>query len=287
MFRLIKLLSSYRNTLLFVFLEFVAFLFIIRYNQPQRRLVGDAMLEISGRVQQQQNRVWAYLDLPEQNERLLEINRELQEENDQLIQRLAAINNQRILDSIRPYSFDSIVSAEDIAYIPCLAIRNTLDKSYNHIVIDKGTRHGIYEGMGLVSPSGVAGRVVQTSENFSLALSALNVSFKLSALVNGVTGLYEWEEGDPQHGFLGALPMDAREQVRTGDTVVASGSSTIFPRGYIIGYVESTENLSQDSFYRIRIRLATDFSRLHSLFAINMQHRGTIDSLVSSNPLSQ
>ncbi len=252
------------------------------------------MLEVTASVYEQQNEILAYLGLPQKNQRLVERILALEQQNNQLELQLKVYNNQLTLDSIKhPQRIDSLISAEKFRYIPCHAIRNSVDKSYNYIVIDKGRKHGIREGMGLVSPQGIAGKVVKVGENFSWALSALNVSFKLSAREenSGYTGVLEWEPGDIKHAYLDALPSDAEVQIKAerkkiesdstlqNQRVLASGYSTVFPRDYLIGYIVNTDNLSQDGFYRVRVELATDFNRLYNLFAIDALHAAAIDSI--------
>ena len=285
MFRLLKLLSNFRNPLLFIVLELLAFIFIVQHNDHQRHVMGNLLLETTAEVNQQQNKVLAYLHLPEQNDSLVIRTLELQQQYNLLEKKLREYNSLQILngDSImHPAYVDSLISAEEFAYIPCHAIKNSVNQNYNNIVIDKGSNHGIKVGMGLVSPQGIAGRVVRVSEDFSLALSAINISFKLSAKAERsgyVGGLYQWQDGDPQHGYLDKLPPDVGLQIEIGERIVTSGTSTIFPNGYLIGHVVSKSDPSQDGLYRVKIRLATNFNQLYNLFAIDAKHKVAIDSL--------
>lgn len=286
MFRLLKLLSNFRNTLLFIFLELLAFIFIVQHNDHQRQIMGNTLLEVSGRMNQQQNKVLAYLHLPVQNDSLIERTLELQQQYDLLEKKLREYNSLQFLNGdssiLHPGYIDSLISAEEFSYIPCHAIKHSVNQNYNNIVIDKGSKHGIKVGMGLVSPQGIAGRVVRVGENFSLALSAINVSFKLSAKADRsgyIGGLYQWQDGDPQHGYLDKLPPDIALQIKVGEKIVTSGTSTVFPNDYLIGHVESKAEQSQDGLYRVKIKLATNFNKLYNLFAINAKHKVAIDSL--------
>ena len=50
--------------------------------------------------------------------------------------------------------------------------------------------------------------------------------------------------------------------VNTGDTIVTSGLSPVFPEGIPVGIVENSILKEGDSYYTIRVRLNTNFKRL-------------------------
>jgi rod shape-determining protein MreC len=134
-------------------------------------------------------------------------------------------------------------------------------------------------GMGLVSPQGVAGMVIHVTKSYSLALSVLNISFKLSAKVkrNENVGSFEWTGNSTRHGYLRYIPLNA--ELHVGDEVVTSGYSTIFPEGFPIGKVAKIKPDPQSGAYEAEVALATDFNALSNRYLIPAMHKPQIDSL--------
>ena len=56
-------------------------------------------------------------------------------------------------------------------------------------------------------------------------------------------------------------------EVKTGDLVVTSGIDGIYPRGFVIGTVESVER-GPGTYHEIRVRPAVDFARLEEVLVV-------------------
>ena len=50
-----------------------------------------------------------------------------------------------------------------------------------------------------------------------------------------------------------------------GDTIITSGYSAVFPEGIPVGSVIESARDSDDNFFRLRIKLFTDFTRLSTV----------------------
>ena len=113
-----------------------------------------------------------------------------------------------------------------------------------------------------VTSEGVAGVIVGCSENYSVAMSLLNLDFKLSVRLksNGYFGSLSWDGRDYRHAILSEIPQHV--SVNVGDTVETTGYSAIFPEGLMIGTVSDFEKMGGD-FYKINVPLTTDFKKLH------------------------
>lgn len=285
MYRLISFLSTYRNVIFFLTLEIIAFSLLVRYNDHQRHQFGDQMLEVSGAVQEVRS---GFQDFQRRavdyDQRVAEID-SLMGMVDSL---RSMVNTYRMqtgadsVDSIRVFIEDQ-QSNERFRYIPCRVIKNNVDKLYNYITIDKGSEAGIEPNMGIVSPAGIVGRVIRVSENYSLVLSALNVSFKLTlqtvssdSLAESI-GVYEWDGTKTNQARLTYIPQTV--ELKKGTAVVTSGYSTIFPAGYPVGEISEADREGNDGFYDATIMLAADFHSLGTVFAIQALHKPELDSL--------
>jgi rod shape-determining protein MreC len=284
MFRLLTFLSRHRNTILFIILEVLAFNLIVSYNDYQRSALGDAMLEVASGIYTRTARISAYFDLEPENRKLSEENIELRRQLEEVRQRLRVYEGVIEEDSLTDLMVDSLVSRENFSYIPCRAIKSTTHKTYNYITLDKGRMHGVEPGMGVVSPEGIAGRVIRVSDHFSLALSALNVNFRLSARTNTYSsaGIYEWGVETGRRPYLNYVPADVK--LAKGDLVLTSGYNTVFPDGFKIGTVSGVEEDTEDGFALAYLEMATNFDKLSNLYLVRVEHRSEVDSLEMGLP---
>lgn len=104
-------------------------------------------------------------------------------------------------------------------------------------VINKGKGDGIKKDSAVCASKGLLGKVVELGEHTSSVMLLSHPAFKAGGMVkksriNGIVvgagkGLVKMKY----------IPIDA--EVKTGDTVVTSGMSSIFPKGIAIGEVIS------------------------------------------------
>jgi len=67
--------------------------------------------------------------------------------------------------------------------------------------------------------------------------------------------------------------------VNPGDTIITSGLSPVFPEGIPVGIVESSYLKEGDSYYRIRVRLNTQFKRLKYVEIVQNAHQQELEEL--------
>ncbi len=279
MFRIIQFLTHYRNAVLWLFLQLIAMLLMINFNDIQRHAVGDAVLQLSGNVQLHRARIKYYFNLAEENDALKDENLSLHKRLETYKSRLNYAESVLRLDSNRLSAYDTNhVQKQFYTYVPCHAINNTTDKNYNYITLDKGSADGVRVGMGLISPRGIAGRVIRVTKDYSLALSMLSINFTLNAKIRrtGNVGMYEWAGGNSRIGLLNNVPQDV--ELRIGDSIVTSGYSSIFPEGFILGVIQDNKTI-QGGFYKAQIALATNFDALGDLYIVEAKHVEAVDSL--------
>jgi rod shape-determining protein MreC len=129
---------------------------------------------------------------------------------------------------------------------------------------------GIGEGMGVVSPAGIVGIVVKVSTHYSVVMSLLHKKALVSAMFkkSGTFGTLTWgEKMDYRFANLVQIPMS--EKIKAGDTIVSSGFSNTFPKGIMIGEVESFKEIPEQYFYTVRVKLSTDFKNLRYVYVVS------------------
>jgi rod shape-determining protein MreC len=147
-------------------------------------------------------------------------------------------------------------------YQPAKVINNTINRRHNHITINKGSRHGVVQDMGVISARGIVGVVRHVSPRYSTVISVLNTQFRASAKLRETNyfGSLTWDGSSWMHMTLSEIPAHA--PISAGDAVVTSGYSTIFPEGILVGTIESFYLNKGEGFYDIKVKLSVDFKNL-------------------------
>jgi len=248
----LRVIEKYHFILIFLLLEVVSFYLIINYNQTQREIFLNSsnrfasfFLEISGNIK-------GYFFLRKANEDLLRENAYLRTLLPELTvsQKETAISKYEVQNN-NLYNFQ-----------PARVINNSINKSNNYITLNKGSKHNVSPGSGVISARGLVGIVSNVSNNHAAVISLINTKFRVSAKLrdSDYFGSLSWDGKSYQHAVLSEIPSHA--PVRVGEAVVTSGYSAIFPEGILIGTVESYEIGKGEGFYNIRIKLSVDFKNI-------------------------
>jgi rod shape-determining protein MreC len=209
--------------------------------------------------------------------KLTDVNRALAEENRKL--REALPENRVISESSAHISYDSAGKLK-FEYQTANVVQFTTHLQNNFITIDKGIKQGIKKDMAVLSPSGIAGIVVDVSEDFALVLSVINSQFKATPMIpaaNFRDGSVSWNGKDPN--IIQLNGVSRFEKIQPGMDVVTSNYSVKFPAGIPIGKIVKVGKTGGSSFYDIDVKLATDFRKISHVYVVNYQHSAQIDSL--------
>ncbi len=238
--------------LLFLLLEIVSFYFIFNYNQYHRNIYLSSSNQISGDFYERFNSVIQYFELKDTNE---ELAREIVELRNKLEKQA------NFIPSFPAITTDT-VTKQDYRYLSATVINNSVNKHFNYLTLNKGLKDGIKPDMGVISSRGLAGVVLNTSENFSTVISLLNTRLNISARLRetGFFGSLQWEGESYRKATLSGIPAHASPSV--GDAVVTSGYSSIFPEDILIGTIDEINKDQGEGFYEIKVLLSVDFKNL-------------------------
>jgi len=248
---LLNFLARYNNLIIFLLLEGIAVYLVVKGNDYQNLRVAKDMRVLTLGIEKSIAKTRAYLNL-------YNINTKIAQENVNLRNRLERmIKNENLLF----FSVSDTISQEQYVYTSAIIINNSINRQKNFFTLNKGKRQGVDIDMAVISPDGVAGIIISSSENFSVAMSLLNLDFHLSARImsNGYFGSISWDGRDYRYAILNEIPLHV--VINKGDTVKTTGYSAIFPQGVLVGVVNDFEKTGGD-FYKIRILLATDFKKI-------------------------
>src|SRR5262245_1410035 len=133
---------------------------------------------------------------------------------------------------------------------------------FRTVTIDKGQRQGLATDMAVVAPAGVVGRIVmpgalaskvQLLIDRNAAAAALVARSRAQGLVSGT--------GEPR---LRMEYVPTVSDIVVGDTVVTSGLDGIYPKGLVIGRIDSIDKTGGGA-WQIGIVPAVDFSSLEQV----------------------
>ncbi|WP_400194185.1 rod shape-determining protein MreC [Hymenobacter sp. B81] len=280
---LLTFLFRYRGILVFVVLEIVSLVLLIRNSAYQRAAFFNSANTYAGQVLEVRTRIYDYF-------RLADVNQALVAENARLRQQLYRSDlSQRQPDSLavagdssgvqlRP---DSVLlgtralptRAAEFPLVPARVINQSLRRVDNYLTLNVGSRQGVRPGMGVLTAAGVVGRVRQVSEHYATVTSVLHSKTTLSAKIkrDNTFGTIRWLGDDPTHASLDYIP---RQNVLVrGDSVVTSGYNAIFPEGILIGTIDRYVKEPDKNFWTVDVRLAVNFANLTYVYVIGPQPR--------------
>ncbi len=167
------------------------------------------------------------------------INENLRLKSDQLLlnsklQRLMAIESENTYLKSLLQSSRQIKSKTLIAEL--LAV--DADPFINQIVLDKGSRDGVYVGQPVLDASGVMGQVTQVGPLTSRVL-LVNDRHSGIAVQNTRNGMRAVAVGDGYTGKMRLMYVSKTTDVVVGDIFITSGLGDRYPEGYPVGKVIS------------------------------------------------
>lgn len=139
---------------------------------------------------------------------------------------------------------------------------------FNTILLDQGEKSGVKENSVVITPEGLAGRVIKINKNSSQALLITDPGSEIGALIQR-TRIQGVIQGRKRDLILKYLSLEA--DVREGDLVLTSGlEGGLFPKGLVIGRVKKIESPHpQDLFLNIIVIPAVNLNSLEETLILS------------------
>jgi rod shape-determining protein MreC len=252
---LLRFIFRYHPVIVFIILEVVAFMLISHFNSFHRARILEVKHGIMGNIERRYEKFSSYFSLVKENKALME-------ENVKLYNKLPTV----YINPMTTYIPDSLINKQ-YKFISARVINNSTNKQFNFITINKGRLDGIEPEMGVICDEGIVGVVKETTDNFASVISVLNREFFPSAKIkrNGYFGPLEWPGKRFDQIILKEIPVQV--DVQTGDTIITSGYSSIFPEGIMVGTIKDFQT-REGIYYDIRVNLSTDFKKLSNVYVV-------------------
>jgi rod shape-determining protein MreC len=265
--------------LLFLFLEFISLWLTVRSNPYHSAAYFHSSSQMAGSLYATRQEMIDYLNLKE-------VNKTLAEENASLRQSISEIQKPMLVAKVPDSARVTEVNFK-YQFLSAKVINNTTRFNHNFITINKGYKHGIQPGMGVINTNGVVGKIMATSENFAVLASLLNIDMFVSSVIrrNNTFCSINWDGRDPQ--IANALYIPRHINLQEGDTILTSGFNAVFPENIMIGTIERFSLKENATFYDVGVKLAPDFAQLSYVYLIENPKKQELDSLELSIDLYQ
>lgn len=132
------------------------------------------------------------------------------------------------------------------------------------VYLDQGLHEGIGKNMGVITPEGVVGKVIESYGDTSQVLLVTDRDSGVGAMI--ADSRVHGQVGGMGEPLLDMKHVGADDEVKIGDRVVTSGMDRIFPKDLPIGTISQVK--SGATFKQIRVRPSANIERLEEVIVL-------------------
>jgi len=247
---LFAFLFRYHVFFVFILLEIIAVGMLIQSHYYQASRFASSSNAWSGQILEHFRNSTDYFSLKKMNHLLAEEN---------------ALLKNRIQKSAMQIS---PVKKGQYEYISAKIIKNSYNKRNNYLTINKGSMHGIENGMGVCINDGVVGIVRDVTKHYATVMSVLNKNTVISTRFAKSNHFGELLWDGKSHYFAQLHSIEKYVDVSVGDSLITNSFSSIFPEGITLGTVNRFQRDETENFYAIEVDLSVDFSNIDYVYVI-------------------
>jgi len=197
--------------------------------------------------------------------------RQISRENDELKQRLSqlevALQRERALAGQTRVLQETLDLKQETPFTttPAMVIASGASPDFRTMTLDKGSSQGLAADMAVIAPAGVVGRVILPTPRAAKVQLIIDRNAAAAGLVERTRaqGVVVGTGGDRMRFEF--LPGTA--DLKTGDRVVTSGMDGIYPKGFVLGQIESIERTAGE-FSTVLIRPSVNLSALETVLVV-------------------
>lgn len=270
---LIAFLKRFQIFLVFAILQVIALYFYFSFFYYPRSMYLSTASSANAKIWEAKNAVTKQFNLSNTNTELQKNNAKLME---QIPSSYFRIDNQtvKIEDTLYRQKFEYIIGE---------VINSTVEKRNNYFTINVGEKHGVERGLGVISDKGVVGVIHRTSEHYSIVKSVLTENINISVVIEsiGLYGLLKWDGVDERRGSIAGISNDL--QIKKWSKVITREGTGIFPKGIMVGKVETLKNVEGEAFWDVSILFSEDYRKLQRIYVVKnifAEEQAKIESLI-------
>ncbi|WP_095072332.1 rod shape-determining protein MreC [Chryseobacterium taklimakanense] len=257
---LLRLFSKNGLFVFFIFLQIFALVLIFSRNSMQQSWIAGQTAAFNSTVSGYIDEGTSYLKLKQTNEQLVAQNKQLME---QLYGKQQG--NYPVFRKVH----DTVGGGQIYTFVDGDIVYNSINRKDNYFTINRGRLQGVGPKMGVIAPKGIAGIVVNTTDNYALVQSVLSTNkIKINAALkkSGYFGTLSWRGENSRLMHLSDIPKYV--PLKVGDTVVTDGKSAIFPQGIMIGRVAGYEVDTKTGFWDISVELSETMGNISKIYVV-------------------
>lgn len=257
---LLRLFSKNGLFVFFIFLQIFALVLIFSRNSMQQSWIAGQTAAFNSTVSGYIDEGTSYLKLKQTNEQLVAQNKQLME---QLYGKQQG--NYPVFRKVH----DTVGGGQIYTFVDGDIVYNSINRKDNYFTINRGRLQGVGPKMGVIAPKGIAGIVVNTTDNYALVQSVLSTNkIKINAALkkSRYFGTLSWRGENSRLMHLSDIPKYV--PLKVGDTVVTDGKSAIFPQGIMIGRVAGYEVDTKTGFWDISVELSETMGNISKIYVV-------------------
>ncbi len=270
-------IRRYSNLLFFLLLQGFCIYLIVHYNRYHNAVFSNTTNQLTGKINEQYNKVEDYFKLKRTNDSLVKANEKLLN----LLKKDFLIPDTVTNVQIDTVLVDSVKQYRRYNYMQATVVSNSVSTQSNYIVLARGEAQQLKKGMGVVDiNNAVVGIITDVSSDYAVVMSLLHKDSHIDGklLKGGETGTLNWDGETPNQLAINRISKSAK--VARGDTIITSGNSTTFPKGMLIGYVTDVIPEKSSNNFLIRFKTAADFYSLQYVYVIDNKQQEAINQLL-------
>jgi rod shape-determining protein MreC len=191
-------------------------------------------------------------------------NEQLKQENDSLKLRLNQLQSKAAEADRLAALLNFRQSQRDVPMLAARVIGTSADSASQTIYLDRGERDGIRRNMGVITPDGVVGKIIESYRDTSQVLLLTDKDSGVGAML--AESRIQSPVGGTGEPLLAMKYIPTDDAVNVGEHVVTSGMDRIFPRDLPVGTV--TEIKTGRPFQQVRVRPAANLARLEEVIVL-------------------
>jgi rod shape-determining protein MreC len=153
---------------------------------------------------------------------------------------------------------------QDVPMVSARVIGGSPDSVSQTIYLDRGERDGIRRNMGVITPDGVVGKVIESYKDTAQVLLLTDKDSGVGAML--ADSRIQKPVGGTGEPLLVMKYISNDDTVNSGERVVTSGMDRIFPRDLPVGTVADVK--AGVPFKQIRVRPSANLDRLEEVFVL-------------------
>jgi rod shape-determining protein MreC len=205
-----------------------------------------------------ENKIYFFKDLEDENQDLRKKLLELSLENQRM--------KEQMLENLRLRKLLNFKEQSPYNFISSSVVGLGQEQTIRSLILDAGRLDSVKKNFAVLTENGLVGKVLEVEFNQSIIQILMDPNSLVSARLqrSREIGVVAWSGN--LWLDLNYVPKDVN--VETGEVVLTSGLSRIYPAGIKIGVVAEVQDNEYELFKKIKIKPAVNFNRLEDVFIL-------------------